>query len=202
MEKIVRRVFIGCIVLASLLIGSKSAGDIDGSRQIVMYERPEPTVSINYVMASMEFYPTDEIESDELIEVEEVEEQQTKEESKSYSDDDLYWLSRIVSAEAKGESEKGQIAVANVVLNRVEHESFPDSIKDVVFEKGQFSPVNDKSIYNEPTADAVESTIKALEGEVVVDEDVLFFYNPKIAPNSWASKRKEATTIGNHRFTY
>src|SRR5690606_37708226 len=112
----------------------------------------------------------------------------------------VYWLSRIVSAEAKGESEKGQIAVANVVLNRVEHEDYPDTIREVVFQKNQFSPVKNKSIYEEPTEDAIASSIKALEGERIVNENVLFFYNPKIASkNNWIRTRKSAVVIGNHK---
>lgn len=125
-----------------------------------------------------------------------------EEEQPTYSEEDVYWLSRIVSAEAKGETEKGKIAVANVVLNRVKHEEFPDSIKEVVFQKGQFSPVKSKKIYDKPTEEAVEAAVKALEGDRVLEEDVIFFYNPKIAPRSWLRTREEAVTIGEHRFTY
>lgn len=133
---------------------------------------------------------------------EEPKKKEVKKESKSYTDEDLYWLSRVVSSEAKGEPAKGQIAVANVVLNRVQSGEYPDSIKEVVFQKKQFSSVRDKSIYKEPTEEAIESAKKALEGERVVDEDVMFFYNPKIATSRWLDTRKKAVDIGSHRFTY
>lgn len=123
-------------------------------------------------------------------------------ESKSYSEEDLYWLSRVVSSEAKGESEKGQIAVANVVLNRVRSGNFEDTIKGVVFQKKQFSGVYDKSIYKEPTKEAIESAKKALEGKKVIDDNVYYFYNPKTATSRWLDSRKVAVDIGGHRFTY
>lgn len=54
---------------------------------------------------------------------------------------DLYWLSRIISAESRGESLKGQIAVGNVVLNRVEEDDFPDTIPAVIFDRKKRDPV-------------------------------------------------------------
>lgn len=120
----------------------------------------------------------------------------------SYSEEDLYWLARVVSSEAKGESEKGQIAVANVVLNRVKSENFEDTIRGVVFQKNQFSGVIDKSIYKEPTKEAIESAKKALNGERVIDKNVYYFYNPRTATSRWLDGRKVAVDIGNHRFTY
>ncbi|MGE6227620.1 cell wall hydrolase [Paenibacillus chitinolyticus] len=122
--------------------------------------------------------------------------------SQPYSDEDIYWLARIVSAEAKGESEIGQIAVANVVLNRVKSEKFPDTIKKVIFAKGQFSPVNNKSIFKEPTTKATESARKALQGKKVINEDVYYFFEARTATSKWSKTRKVAAVIGNHTFTY
>ena len=121
--------------------------------------------------------------------------------SRSYSDEDLYWLARIVSAEAKGEPTEGQIAVANVVLNRVVSEQFPDTITEVIFQKGQFSPVGNGTINDEPTKEAIESARRALEGEKILEDDVFFFYNAKICQNEWNFKRKTVKVIGNHTFT-
>ena len=122
-----------------------------------------------------------------------------------YDDDDLYWLSRIISAEAKGEPLKGQIAVGNVVLNRVRSKSYPNTVYGVVFDRKhgtQFSPVSFGTIYQKPTASAVIAAKICLEG-YSISNDVLFFMNPKIATNNWISKnRPYAFTIGNHKFYY
>ncbi|MBR2387907.1 MAG: cell wall hydrolase [Clostridia bacterium] len=120
-----------------------------------------------------------------------------------YNADDLYWLSRIISAEAKGESLKGQIAVGNVVLNRVRSKSYPNTIYGVIFDRKngtQFSPVALGTIYQKPTASAVIAAKICLEG-YTLSNDILFFMNPRIATNNWISKnRPYAFTIGNHRF--
>lgn len=121
----------------------------------------------------------------------------------SYSEKDLYWLSRIIQAEAGGESYKGQLAVGSVVLNRVKSKSFPNTVYGVIFDrKGgvQFSPVSSGTIYNTPSSSAVKAAKQCLEG-YRVSEDVLFFLNPKIATSSWIQKnRTYAFTIGNHDF--
>lgn len=122
-------------------------------------------------------------------------------EEKNYSDEDLYWLSRIVSAEAKGESLDGQIAVANVVLNR--SKATGKSIKEVIFTKGQFSPVANKTIHNEPIESAIDASVKALEGTKVIDDNVMYFYAPKFTSRgNWIRKRKVHKQIGNHIFSY
>jgi N-acetylmuramoyl-L-alanine amidase len=114
---------------------------------------------------------------------------------------ELIWLARIISAEAKGEPIEGQIAVGNVVLNRVEHEDFPNTIEEVIFQKNQFSPVNNGSVYNEPTETALEVAEMVLNGERVVDRDVLYFYNANIVSRgSWIRSRNTVEVIGNHTF--
>lgn len=124
--------------------------------------------------------------------------------AKKYEDNlehGLYWLSQIVSAEAKGECEEGQIAVANVVLNRVKSPNFPNTIKGVIFQHKQFSPVANGSIYDKPYDSAVESSRKALQGKKIVSDDVLYFYNPSIVSRgNWIRTRKVVKTIGNHSF--
>ncbi len=120
-----------------------------------------------------------------------------------YNQEDLYWLSRIISAESRGEPLLGQIAVGNVVLNRVASSQYPSTVKGVVFDKKhgvQFSPVSDGSVYNPPTASAVTAAKICLEG-YTVSEKVLFFFAPKVVSSSWISKnRPYAFTIANHRF--
>ena len=122
-----------------------------------------------------------------------------------YDADDLYWLSRIISAEAAGESLLGQIAVGNVVLNRVASRQYPNTVYGVIFDRvggTQFSPVSMGTIYKKPTESAVIAAKICLEGYSVSDR-VLFFMNPRIATNNWISKyRPYAFSIGNHDFYY
>ncbi|MBQ8431661.1 MAG: cell wall hydrolase [Clostridia bacterium] len=121
----------------------------------------------------------------------------------SYNKDELYWLSRIISAESKGEPLLGQIAVGNVVLNRVDSPSYPNTIYGVIFDRKygtQFSPVSLGTIYQAPSASAVIAAKICLEGYRISDT-ILFFLNPKIATNHWIEQaRPYAFTIGNHQF--
>lgn len=121
----------------------------------------------------------------------------------NYNKDDLYWLSRIISAESRGEPLEGQIAVGNVVLNRVRSSSYPNTIYGVIFDRKhgtQFSPVSFGTIYRAPSASAILAAKMCLEG-YTLSEDILFFMNPRIATNNWISKnRPYAFTIGNHDF--
>lgn len=121
----------------------------------------------------------------------------------NYQSDEVYWLSRIISAEAKGESFEGQIAVGNVVLNRVRHRDYPNTIYGVIFDRKhgtQFSPVSYGTIYQQPTESAIRAAKICLEGYTLSDS-ILFFMNPRVATNNWISKnRPYAFTIGNHDF--
>ncbi len=121
----------------------------------------------------------------------------------NYKSDEVYWLSRIISAESKGEPLLGQIAVGNVVLNRVESKSYPNTIYGVIFDRKhgtQFSPVSFGTIYNTPSASSVIAAKICLEG-YSLSEDILFFLNPRIATNFWiVQTRTYAFSIGNHDF--
>ena len=129
--------------------------------------------------------------------------QALKSASAFYDQDDLYWLSRIIYAEAGGESLIGQIAVGNVVLNRKAHASYPNTVYGVIFDrKGgtQFTPVAIGTIYKTPSASAVIAAKICLEG-TTVSTDALFFMNPRIATSNWISRNcKFLFTIGNHDF--
>lgn len=123
--------------------------------------------------------------------------------SKIYRDDEVYWLAKIISAESRGEHFKGKIAVGNVILNRVRSNQFPNTIYSVIFDRKygvQFSPILNGSIYAEPTAESIIAAKVCLEGYSLSNE-ILYFVNPKAAPNSWISKnRPHAFTVGNHAF--
>lgn len=122
---------------------------------------------------------------------------------KYYNANDLYWLSRIISAEAKGESLLGQIAVGNVVLNRKASKAYPNTVYGVIFDRNggtQFSPVSFGTIYQKPTASSIIAAKICLEG-YTLSEDILFFMNPRIATNNWIAKNRTFEfRIGNHDF--
>lgn len=120
-----------------------------------------------------------------------------------YNADAVYWLARIISAEARGESIEGKMAVGNVVLNRVRSSAYPNTIYGVIFDRRygiQFSPVANGTIYNMPTVDSIIAAKMCLEGYSLSSE-ILYFVNPRKAPNSWiANNRPYVFTIGNHAF--
>jgi N-acetylmuramoyl-L-alanine amidase len=123
--------------------------------------------------------------------------------SSYYDSDDLYWLSRIISAESAGESLYGQIAVGNVVMNRVASRQFPNTVYGVIFDRvggTQFSPVALGTIYRAPSVSSVIAAKICLEGYRISNE-ILFFMNPRIATSNWISKNRPfAFRIGNHDF--
>jgi N-acetylmuramoyl-L-alanine amidase len=125
--------------------------------------------------------------------------------SKFYREDEVFWLARIIHAESRGEALIGQIAVGNVVLNRVRSAYYPNTIYGVIFDRKygvQFSPILDGSIYNTPGFTATLAAKIALEG-VDVTDGAFFFLNVKLATSSWIPlNRGYAFTIGNHDFYY
>ena len=108
-------------------------------------------------------------------------------------------LSRLVYAEARGESYKGQVAVAAVVLNRVSSASFPNTISGVIYQSGAFSCVSNGSINNTPDATAIRAARDALNGWDPTG-GCLYYYNPKATSDQWIRTRTVKTVIGNHRF--
>lgn len=124
--------------------------------------------------------------------------------SRAYEDtDDLYWLARIICAEACAEPMAGKIAVGNVVLNRVASEEFPDTIYEVIFDRKygvQFEPVLRGTVFCEPDESCLEAARRALAGKNTVG-DSLYFFNPELAESTWISdNRAFYTSIGGHDF--
>lgn len=123
----------------------------------------------------------------------------SKNTSGGYNSSDYDLLARIISAEARGEPYEGQVAVGAVVLNRMEHPSFPDTLSGVVYQKGAFSCLNDGQFY-EPVADsAYKAATDALNG-YDPSSGAIYYYNPAKSTNKWIFSRKIITTIGKHRF--
>ena len=108
-------------------------------------------------------------------------------------------LSKLVYAEARGESYKGQVAVAAVVLNRVDSASFPNTISGVIFQSGAFSCVDNGSINTTPDATAIRAALDALNGWDPTG-GCLYYYNPKATNDQWIRTRTVKTVIGNHSF--
>lgn len=120
-----------------------------------------------------------------------------------YNQTDLYWLSRIISAESKGESLKGKIAVGNVVLNRTRSANYPNTVKDVIFDSKygiQFTPVANGTIYDDPTSESVIAAKICLDG-YTVNATILYFMNESLSTSSWISDNcRYVFSIGNHDF--
>lgn len=120
-----------------------------------------------------------------------------------YDGDVLYWLSRIISAESKGEPLAGQIAVGNVVLNRVASSQFPNSVYGVIFDSAngvQFTPVAIGTIYEVPTEQSVIAAKLVLEGADTAGGS-LYFFAPALSQGTWIRENRiYSHTIGNHRF--
>lgn len=116
-----------------------------------------------------------------------------------YSSADYDLLARIISAEARGEPYLGQVAVGAVVLNRIEHPSFPDTLSGVIYQRGAFSCLDDGQFY-EPIADSSYSAARDAINGLDPSSGAIYYYNPITATNKWIQSRPIITTIGKHRF--
>ena len=124
---------------------------------------------------------------------------------KTYTEEDVYWLARLIEAEAGGEPYKGKLAVGNSVLSRVLSTEFPNNVVKVIFDRKyavQYEPTSNGAIYNTPSDDSILAAISALEGVWHIS-DCLYFFNPRTATNNWIARNREFhSRIGNHDFYY
>ena len=113
---------------------------------------------------------------------------------------DQYLLARLVYAEARGESYKGKVAVAAVVLNRVRSSAFPNTISGVIYQKNAFESVSNGSINKTPDSDSIRAAKEAMNGWDPTG-GCLYFYNAaQVSSGSWILSRTVKTVIGNHSF--
>lgn len=119
--------------------------------------------------------------------------------STSSSNSNVNLLASVISGEARGESYTGQVAIAAVVLNRVKHASFPNSIAGVIYQPGAFTAVTDGQINVPPSQSCYNAARDALNGWDPTGGSI-YYYNPNTATNSWIRSRKIITTIGKHVF--
>ena len=121
----------------------------------------------------------------------------------TYAEDEVFWLSRIISAEAEGEPLEGKLAVGTVILNRVASPDYPDTIYGVIFDRQngvQFTPAGSGTVYCDPGPDSVRAAKMCLEG-YRTSGDILFFMNESIAESFWIkNNRAFAFSIGKHDF--
>jgi len=119
--------------------------------------------------------------------------------SSGYTSSDLYLLAKCVHAEARGEPYLGQVAVAAVILNRVKHSSFPNTIAGVIYEPGAFTCVADGQINLAPNDSAKKAAQDAINGWDPTN-GCIYYYNPSTATSKWIWSRPIMLSIGRHNF--
>jgi len=117
------------------------------------------------------------------------------------STSDIQLLARAINGEARGEPYEGQVAVGAVILNRVKHSSFPNSIAGVIYEPGAFTAVADGQINVaiEEGTTVVKAARDAMNGWDPTG-GAIYYFNPDTATNKWIWSRPHLKTIGKHRF--
>ena len=113
--------------------------------------------------------------------------------------DSLALLARVISAEARGEPYSGQVAVGAVILNRVEHPSFPNTIAGVVYQPGAFTCMVDGQIDQPVASSALRAAQEALNGSDP-SGGAIYYFNPSTATSAWIWSRPLIKVIGKHRF--
>ncbi len=117
----------------------------------------------------------------------------------SSSNNDAYLLARAINGEARGEPYSGQVAVGAVILNRVKHPSFPNTVAGVIYQPGAFTAVDDGQIDAAMTSSCEKAARDALNGWDPTG-GAIYYYNPRTATNKWIRSRPIILTIGKHVF--
>ena len=118
-----------------------------------------------------------------------------------YSDEDIQLMANAVYGESRGEPYEGQVAVAAVILNRVEHPDFPNTVGGVIFQPGAFTAVDDGQIWLSPNERSKEAVIDAMNGWDP-SENAIYYFNPVTATSKWIWSRPQIKKIGLHIFCY
>ncbi|MDO5516303.1 MAG: cell wall hydrolase [Clostridium sp.] len=154
------------------------------------------TIAQNYSAINMSYTNQVNEENNEVVEV-------FSHNSKQLyiTGEDIDLMAKLVAAESIGEPYEGKVAVASVVLNRTVSSSFPNTIREVIFQKNAFSCVKNgriKSVANQDCYNAVYDAIKGYDPS----NEALFFYNPATATCNWmkTTKKVNQKTIGHHTF--
>lgn len=117
-----------------------------------------------------------------------------------YNQDQLFWLSRVITAESGNQPLEGQMAVGNVVMNRVASPKYPNTVKGVLAQKNQFTTYQGGKLANRtPNASSIIAAKLVLDGGVVEETEGALFFNS--ASGTWVSRNKECVAvIGGHKF--
>ncbi|MEH6945093.1 spore cortex-lytic enzyme [Bacillus sp. JJ722] len=116
-----------------------------------------------------------------------------------FSQNDINLLAQAVYGEARGEPYDGQVAVAAVILNRLESPSFPNTVSDIIFEPLAFTAVADGQIWLEPNEQAKKAVIDAING-MDPSGNATYYFNPETATSEWIWSRPQIKKIGKHIF--
>ncbi|MCR6110632.1 cell wall hydrolase [Bacillus sp. A301a_S52] len=116
-----------------------------------------------------------------------------------FSDNDIQLMAQAVYGEARGEPYEGQVAVAAVILNRIESPIFPNTVSDVIFEPLAFTAVADGQIWMDPDDRARKAVLDAINGQDP-SGNAIYYFNPQTATNKWIWSRPQIKQIGKHIF--
>lgn len=116
-----------------------------------------------------------------------------------FTNADVELLAKVISAEARGESYEGQVAVGAVILNRIAHPSFPDSLSGVIYQKGAFSCVNDSNWY-QPVAESSKRAARDALNGWDPSGGAIYYFNAKKTNDAFMHSRTVVKVIGNHKF--
>ncbi|HIQ81285.1 MAG TPA: spore cortex-lytic enzyme [Candidatus Scatavimonas merdigallinarum] len=119
--------------------------------------------------------------------------------SGEYTESEIALLARIISAESRGEPYEGQVAVGAVILNRIAHPSFPNTLSGVIYQPGAFSCLTDGQVNATVTESAKKAAQDAINGWDP-SGGAIYYYNPAKSTNKWIFSRPVINTIGSHRF--
>lgn len=116
-----------------------------------------------------------------------------------YSQNDIQLMANAVHGEARGEPYVGQVAVAAVILNRVNSPSFPNSVAGVIFEPRAFTAVSDGQIWLTPNETSKKAVVDAINGWDPTG-NAIYYFNPNTATSGWIWTRPQIKQIGKHIF--
>lgn len=119
--------------------------------------------------------------------------------SGEFSESEVALLARIISAESRGEPYEGQVAVGAVILNRISHPSFPNTLAGVIYQPSAFSCLDDGQV-DQPVAESSKRAARDAMNGWDPTGGAIYYYNPKTATNKWIRSRPVITVIGSHKF--
>ncbi|MBO6302944.1 MAG: spore cortex-lytic enzyme [Ruminiclostridium sp.] len=115
------------------------------------------------------------------------------------TDANINLLARIISAEGRGESYVGQVAIGAVICNRIEHPSFPDTLAGVIYQNGAFTALSDGQ-FNQPVTESAYSAARDALAGWDPTGGAIYYYNPAKTSNRFIYSRPVIAVIGDHRF--